>query len=200
VVGGGGAISGLRLLLVFFAAAAAFATGCEDVNHHYVPLAVGNAWHYRVVSGERKLGTESLEVTARLKGPLTEDQGYRRFRVREPEGTAVWSEDARTIMRSSGKSFMTVIQHPPFVHSGWTDTAVDGSPVYCTVLRRQTVTVPAGSFEDCIVVSREAANLSSVVTQWFAPDVGLVKWRVSGPRRPTIEWHLTSYRARVSDE
>jgi hypothetical protein len=159
-----------------------------------MPLAVGNSWTYRVVSAERALGTESLEVVKELENLVADDPGYRRFRVREPEGVAVWSEEARTVMRSAGRSFMTVVQHPPFVDSGWTDEASDGSPIYCTVVARETVELPAGIFVDCIVVRRQAADLSSTVTQWFAPDVGLVKWRVERPRTPAIEWRLVAYR------
>ena len=37
-----------------------------------------------------------------------------------------------------------------------------------------------------------AEDLSSRVTQWFAPDIGLVKWRVERPGRSAVEWQLLS--------
>jgi hypothetical protein len=157
-----------------------------------MPLEVGNSWTYAVSSARRTLGTERLQVVEELK-PLFENDTYRRFRVREPETTAVWSEDRKTVMRTAGKTLVTVLQHPPFVNSGWTDTAPDGSAVYCRVVRREMVSTAAGEFLDCVVVRREAADLSSVVTQWFAPDIGLAKWRVERPGALTVEWSLKEY-------
>jgi hypothetical protein len=158
-----------------------------------MPLAVGNTWTYRVVSGDKTLGVESMRVTEKLNASFLPEDTYHRFRMQEPETSAVWSEDERTIMRSAGRSFITVIQHPPFTQTGWTDRSPGGGDVFCRVVRREAVSIPAGAFADCIVIEREAANLSSRVTQWFAPDVGLVKWSVERPRAQTIEWRLISY-------
>ena len=192
VAGGGEGPGGLRLLLLFVLACLNL-LGCEDVKYQYMPLAVGNRWTYRVVSDDRQLGTESLTVVEELSSKLVDDDTYRRFRMREPEATTVWSEDTGTVMRSSGRSFVTVIQYPPFVGSGWTDTALNGAPVFCKVLRRDYVKTPAGYFFECIIIEREAEDLSSRVTQWFAPDIGLVKWRVERPGRSPVEWQLLSF-------
>ena len=157
-----------------------------------MPLEVGYSWTYVVSSARRNLGTEKISVVEELK-PLFEKDTYRRFKVREPEATAVWSEDRRTVVRTAGRTYVTVLQHPPFIGSGWTDTSPDGSPIYCTVLRREVVSTPAGDFLDCVVVRREAADLSSIVTQWFAADTGLVRWRVERPNAAAVEWRLLEY-------
>ena len=43
---------------------------------------------------------------------------------------------------------------------------------------------------------REAEDRSSIVTQWFAPDVGLVKWQVARPTKPRVVWVLEKYELR----
>jgi hypothetical protein len=122
------------------------------------------------------------------------------FRVREPGGRAIWGSDRGTIVRSSGAARSVVILHPPFVGTGWTDEGPmprggrrAGSLVYCKVVAREATETPAGWFFDCVVIRREAEDRSSVVTQWFAPDVGLVKWRVERPGRATVVWELEKY-------
>jgi hypothetical protein len=173
--------------------------GCEDVRRDFMPLEAGSVWTYRVRSGGRDLGAESLEVLERIVregdaeagapgGPLS------RFRVREPGATAVWVKEGKSVLRVTPRTATTIIQHPPFVDSGWTDRAEGGSLVYCRIVAREAVETPAGAFRDCLVVRREAEERSSVVTQWFAPDVGLVRWRVERPRAPAVERVLDSYR------
>lgn len=195
------------------------AAGCEDVRHDFLPLAPGNRWTYRVRSEGRTLGTESLRVGEELRPSFASPGGVRglgeggrgrplagtrdrtrRFRVEEPgaDGSgrsraAVWAEDGGTVVRVAGAAATVILQHPPFVGTGWTDEAPDGSVVYVKVVAREAVKTPAGWFFDCVVVRREAENRSSVVTQWFAPDVGLVKWRVERPGTPAVEWLLQEY-------
>ena len=40
---------------------------------------------------------------------------------------------------------------------------------------------------------REAEDRSSIVTQWFTPDVGLLKWQVARPTKPMVVWMLEKY-------
>ncbi len=202
--------------------AAILSAGCEDVRHDFFPLAAGNSWVYRVKSEGRDLGRESIRVTGKLSGDVEREaevdggalpappprrgrrggQGGRAtfFRVSEPGGGAIWGSDRGTIVRSSGAARSVVLMHPPFVGTGWTDEGPaprgarrSGRLVYCKVVAREAAETPAGWFFDCVVVRREAEDRSSVVTQWFAPDVGLVKWRVERPERATVVWVLEKY-------
>ncbi len=192
-------------------------TGCEDVRHDFFPLAAGNSWIYRVKSAGRDVGTESIRVTSALSSTATKagtgaqaskspsSKSPRRegratfFRVREPGGSAVWGTDRGTIVRSSGRTRSVVLMHPPFVGTGWTDEAPGPrgtrAPqlIYCKVIAREWVETPAGWFFDCVVVRREAEDRSSIVTQWFAPDVGLVKWQVARPGKALVVWELERY-------
>jgi|GEM_PF-5547382 len=133
------------------------------------------------------------------------------FRVDEPGGPAIWGSSDRTVVRSSGDARSVVLLHPPFVGSGWQDETPEpgrsraggglasrlssrhGRTVYCKVIAREAVRTPAGWFFDCVVVRREAEDRSSVVTQWFAPGVGLVRWKVEQPGKPPVEWTLERY-------
>jgi len=194
---------------VLLAASAALSAGCEDVRREFVPLATGNSWTYRVRSEGRDLGRESIRVGGGLgrdskgEGATAGRGGRMRFyRVGEPGGGAVWGTDSRgrggTVVRSSGRSKSVVLVHPPFVGSGWRDEApgprsARGQTVFCKVIAREAVETPAGWFFDCVVVRREAEDRSSIVTQWYAADVGLVKWRVEQPGKQTVEWALERY-------
>lgn len=187
-----GAIPGGFLAGAF--AMLALAPGCEDVRHEYVPLAPGNSWTYRIISSGREVGRDTIEVTKRLPAPAGgEGAGWSpgRFRVREPSAEAVWYSDGGTIMRRAGRLLTTVFQHPPFIGTGWMDTGPAGEIVYCSVEARETVSTPAGVFTECIRVRRETEDRSAIVTQWFAPEVGLVRWRVERPRAAAVEWVLS---------
>jgi len=199
-------------LLGLLACLAVLSAGCEDIRREFVPLATGNSWVYRLRSGGRDLGHESIRVGDELGAHAgREDAGgedvpraghdsrMRFYRVTEPGGGAVWGTDSRgnggTVVRSSGAARSVVLLHPPFIGSGWRDEApaprgVRGQTVFCKVIAREAVETPAGWFFDCVVVRREAEDRSSIVTQWFAADVGLVKWRVERPGKQPVEWAL----------
>ena len=184
----------------------AVGAGCQDVRHDYFPLEVGSSWTYRVVSAGRACGQESIEVVERVEYPWEKEGGERdaagssprpeRFRVREPASLAVWTKDEGGVFRILAGTVTTIIQYPPFVGFGWTDLGSRGGRVYCRIVGREAVETPADWFFECIVVEREAEDLSSVVRQWFAPEVGLVKWRVERPERPAVEWLLERHQTR----
>ncbi|MHC5058363.1 MAG: hypothetical protein ACYTKD_27210 [Planctomycetota bacterium] len=197
------------------------------MSRDFFPLAAGNSWTYRVRSEGRDLGTESIRVTEELSsgsdyglprpGADADEPKPRRrrgrrggrdgraefFRVLEPSGRAIWGADRGTIVRSSGTARSVVLLHPPFVGSGWTDEAParpgrrSSQVIYCKVIAREATETPAGWFFDCVVVRREAEDRSSILTQWFAPDVGLVRWRVEQPGKATVEWGLEKYNVKT---
>lgn len=171
--------------------------GCENVRADFMPLAVGNSWTYRVTSGGRTIRTESRRVTEefRRRSGLGALGRARRFRVEGPAGPADWLEDGGNVLcvRSGGAGPSIVLQHPPFVGTGWWDLGPAGRRVECKVVAREAVRTPAGWFFDCVVIRREAEDRSFTVKEWFAPDVGLVKRRVARPRRPPVEFALERY-------
>jgi len=176
------------------AALLASATGCESVRHDFLPLEAGASWTYRVTSGSKRVGSDSIRVTSELPPRAGMDGGgaERRFRVDEPGGSALWSKEGGTVVRATLRETTTVILHPPFVGSGWTDE-VSGRFVFCRIESRGAVEVPLGWYFDCVVVRREAEDRSSIITQWFAADVGIVKWRLERPGRADVEWTLEAY-------
>jgi hypothetical protein len=44
------------------------------------------------------------------------------------------------------------------------------------VVSQDTITVPAGTFPDCFEVLVASPRRNSELRQWFAPDVGVVRW------------------------
>ncbi|MHC4506364.1 MAG: hypothetical protein ACYTFI_23970 [Planctomycetota bacterium] len=181
------------------AACCAFAllllAGCESIRHDFMPLAAGNSWTYRVTSAGRTLGTESMRVTEKIerRGGVEFGKGTEMFRVKEPGGLAVWMKDTGSVVRSGGRGSSVILQHPPFVGTGWWDNSPGGGRVECKVVAREAVRTPAGWFFDCVVIRRETEDRSLVVKQWFAPGVGLVKRRIERPRRAAIVSALERY-------
>ena len=121
VAGGDEGPDGLRLLLLLVALL--LVCSCENVKCQFMPLETGNIWNYRVTSGGRELTTESLRVVEELDSTVIDDEELKRFKMEEPDTVAVWTTYERSVMRSAGGSFITVIQHPPFVGTGWTGIA-----------------------------------------------------------------------------
>jgi len=179
----------------WWACAFILCAGCESIRHDFMPLAAGNSWTYRVTSAGRTLGTESMRVTERIRRRSGVDlgKGTELFRVREPGGFAVWMKDTGSVVRSSGRGSSVILQHPPFVGTGWWDNSPGGGRVECKVVAREAVRTPAGWFFDCVVIRRETEDRSLVVTQWFAPGVGLVKRRIERPRRAAVVSALEKY-------
>ncbi len=190
---------------LMFAVGLVFAlAGCENVRANFMPLAPGNSWTYRVrivVPTPADTGNAPRPVRETVRAPIrvkarrvlrstSEADPTRRYTVEEPGGETTWSVFERTVMRSAGRTTTIVLQHPPFVGAGWMDSGPGGREVYCKVVAREDVRTPAGFFGDCIAVRREAKDRSSIVTQWFAPGVGIVKWRLARPGLPTVEWTL----------
>lgn len=60
----------------------------------------------------------------------------------------------------------------------------------------EVVTVPAGTFEHCILVheSGDAEGLAVDDRRWYAPNVGLVKRVLKHPPGPSWSWQLLSFK------
>lgn len=60
--------------------------------------------------------------------------------------------------------------------SGFSHTDDSGKdvPYYCYVEKKETITVPAGTFEDCFKIVSE--RNTETETSWYYPGVGIVKY------------------------
>ena len=136
-----------------------------------------------------------FRVTERIQRRSGVDlgKGVELFRVKEPGGFSVWMKDTGSVVRSGGRGSSVIFQHPPFVGTGWWDNSPGGGRVECKVVAREAVRTPAGWFFDCVVIRREAEDRSLVITQWFAPGMGLVKRRIERPGRAAVVSALEKY-------
>ncbi|MDC3954528.1 hypothetical protein [Polyangium jinanense] len=126
----------------------------------YFPLVHGNLWHYETTSddGERGLLLVRARRTSAIEGELVTPTGARRV--------AFTSEGVALLGRS-----VYVLRAPIAVgmswtgeHGGWTRIEAVG----------QSVTVPAGRFDGCVVtVEERGGDVPIRYTTTFCPDVGI---------------------------
>jgi len=138
----------------------------------YFPLEVGNRWTYspgRVLSGEREVRVESEEngvFQVRTSGPGTFDLTMR-----------LAEQDGEILIELEGEGL--VLYHR-FGDESWVHRdaiGCDDKVIVSVVARDEVVDTPAGTFANCLklVFLQENCSDAGTLTQWWAPEVGLVK-------------------------
>jgi len=178
----------LGALLVALAALAA--AGCSRARGDYMPLAVGNRWDYRVLQPGRPVERWRLELTGRV--------GERTWAGADGDGVGVlWSKEDEMLSVQRRGQRIYLLWLPPAVGAGWWTTAPGSAKVWCKVVARPTVAVPAGTFRACVEVLMEPVGGRTEMRHWFAPGIGWVRYSY-GPRggRPWMVRELTGYQLR----
>jgi len=176
------------------------AAGCAP-ERDFMPLAVGNRWDYRVVDSDGTISARRLSITGRA-AQLT-------WRARDGGALGLWSGDVPCAW-SKEDNIVSVQQEgariyllwlPPAVGTGWWTQTPDGARVWCQIVGRETVRVPAGTFPDCVVVVMEEPGGRTEMRHWFAPGVGWVRYSW-GPRggRPFLVRELVAWELRPLDK
>ncbi len=189
-------------------------------EHHAYPLSVGNFWRYRIKrpvedqpeGAEAEVEEIRVEVT-----DVARFAGYRivtMARVRKHKGgstsdTMRYLVTARRLYTCSsycyykGKDLSYMLgyartQTPILIFplkegASWTTGGVSATSnaVYLTRDKAELVTVPAGEFNDALVVAGKRE--SSYVTRYFKPGVGIVQRVVRSPTDTRVE-ELLEYR------
>jgi hypothetical protein len=148
----------------------------------YFPLAVGNQWKYQINTGEFDPADSSVQMTVTITSDtvigtdsiynvvylfssmpdlLDSAKGY--FLNR---GNDVFSFDDLSAISATIKYF----EHKPAVGHTWNDG--DGNVM--TINSIGDVSCPAGHFSSCYMLS------SSLDTEIYAPDIGLIKINYDG--------------------
>ncbi|RKH62744.1 hypothetical protein [Corallococcus aberystwythensis] len=155
----------------------------ESIGQYY-PLAVGNAWTYRIDARDDKPVT--VEIVKEQDGYFVDNQGGQltvdAFGLRDPK---------RYLLRG-----------PLEAGRGWNNVvSVSSTERYQLVQVGFACKVPAGSFPNCVSVegrNKVDAQTTLVNTMTFAAGVGLVRVDVAtehqGKRVPQTELELVSYK------
>jgi hypothetical protein len=126
----------------------------------YFPIVHGNLWHYDTTSdeGDRGLLLVRARRTSATEGDLVTPTGARRF--------AFTSEGVGLLGRS-----VYVLRGPLAPGTSWTGEHGGRTRIEAV---GQSVTVPAGRFEGCVVtVEERGGDVPIRYTTTFCPDVGI---------------------------
>lgn len=153
----------------------------------YFPLAVGNTWTYETRFGQR-VEENTVSIVAEERGVFTDSRGNRL--ILDAEGLR---DERRYLLRAPltpGNTWKSIVD-------------VGKTEAYEIVDTGASVTVPAGTFTDAILVrgrSRVDAGTELEVEWAYAPGVGLVRMssvaRVGKERIPQGRTELLRYRVR----
>lgn len=144
----------------------------------YFPLAVGNRWIYESSEGtETAPALESWEVidqrghtfAIRIAQPFVTEEITELF-VSTPDGVGQVSGESteQEPLRPAPQFFLKA---PLQVGASWKNR--DGR--YAITMVGESVTVPAGTFPDCLEVTRWSASGTATVITLYAPGVGMVQ-------------------------
>jgi hypothetical protein len=187
----------------------ALIVSCGGEEDEYLPLAVGNTWNYDMtylmiyIDTVEATGTSVTEVTA--EATLDNDVDVLEF-----VETMTWD----TLLPNTAETtYLYETDDYLLIYDDLADTVPDTSLVLpfeegntwlvyadsldtltAEVVGQETVTVPAGTFEDCWDI--EYTSLGQTQHNWFALDVGPVKHFMQAmDQNMTIEFTrvLTSY-------
>jgi hypothetical protein len=145
----------------------------------YFPLAVGNRWVYESSEGTEALpALESWEIVRQEEGRFV-------LRVQQPYATTESFEETVTpsadgissLSREKGKGGAQkrapgfFLKAPLKAGSNWKNA--DGR--YAITAVDEMVTVPAGTFTNCVEVTRWSTAGTATVISLYAPGVGMVQ-------------------------
>lgn len=168
----------------------------------YFPLAPGTTWVYQVSGvggGERQVTAQAGVVPVASAGAAVLLEGYFPGPARLVRSFAGKVEE----IASSGEAFLWYLLASP-EGTSWTlrlASLPQDRVLPCTdgarltlASRRETLTVPAGTFENVILIRWETpCRDAGIVAEWFAPGVGLVQ-REEASFAGKITWQLKDMR------
>lgn len=171
--------TGLLLYLLGEWLCSPFLWGANLLPADYFPLAVGNRWIYESSEGtETAPALESWEVVGqhgqifvvRIQQPFVTTEGITEQLVSTPDGIGRVAGEISVSepLRSAPQFFLKV---PLQVGTSWKNR--DGR--YAITLVDESVTVPAGTFANCLEVTRWSTGGTATVMTLYAPGVGMVQ-------------------------
>jgi len=171
----------------------------EHDGTDYLPLAVGNQWTYDMIY--RMITIDTIQVAGTSITEITSDTVLNNnLEVLEQITTNTWDS---LLPNSVDTTYLLLTDDYLFVYDDLADTDPDTSLVLpfaggnawivyadttdtlsAEVLGQETVVVPAGSYNSCWNV--EYVSLGQTQNDWFAQDVGIVKYLMVIDQQTTV--------------
>ena len=184
----------MRVFLLFFVIFLLFFSCTNDDTQglaDYFPNEDGNWWEYQYsdtltlrleLSGVREIGGEEVQIlTWNYENDTNTDY--------------ILKKETEIIHYSTPESWtaFTLVKFPLEEGNSWQAYRViilsDTITATAYVEEKQSITVPAGEFDDCYPIYYENQSLSQPMRIYFVPDVGPVKFEYATGR----EEELTDY-------
>lgn len=153
----------------------------DEGGVEYYPHTSGHSWQYSTVpilgtyittfEGTKIVGdveTQMLKTTSVLTagGSIYHEMYYK---ITDAAVTSYGSDTPTT-------ETATYLSFPLKVGKSWIYNVTNGDDAIVTVLAKETVTVPAGTFSNCFKISSTRESWGNTQTwEWFAPNVGYIK-------------------------
>ncbi|MFO7638613.1 MAG: hypothetical protein R6X14_04850 [bacterium] len=197
----------MRLVQVTVAAGMLFAVaGCGlfESEPDYFPTSVGSSWRYEaeMVLNQSDAGADTLwtQVTnLRVAGTAVLGGGKQAavfvtvdsFRQRMPHDTLIMTSDTSWILKNSSWVLDfdgpnddrpdTMLALPLEQDKTWQVYARADTALWATVTGREDITVPAGTYANCLEVEYEYSFSGGnyKLTHWYAEETGWVRGRSS---------------------
>ncbi|MCK4812535.1 MAG: hypothetical protein KAT14_01210 [Candidatus Marinimicrobia bacterium] len=178
-----------------------FFTSCSSKTDDYYPLKEGYTWTYNVNNGEKIQSVENFEHRKLEKQKVIPQKidvnGVTSFifLAENNKGIYQFAKQASDAIEPAILEIpIYILKNPIKIGTTWqkdskTMLMMEELPVtltYTIESKKETVTVPAGTFENCLKVKAEASiekdkGFLGVITvtithyDWYAPNVGLIK-------------------------
>lgn len=158
------------------------------------PLSVGNTWTYAYGTGNILTDTFTYTVTEMVNVYGTDvykldsdffigpDGEYFQLLLNHDDGVYFYGHTMHDLLQTPVPWFLT----NPSIGDQWTSRGQGGEVTFECISLGNSITVPAGTFEDCI----EIRTLDGSITHWYTYGIGEVKASVD---TMGLVWELQSY-------
>ncbi|MGQ9465465.1 MAG: TapB family protein [bacterium] len=175
--------------LLVFVPIALLIIGCGGGEKDYFPLTEGNTWNYRAIAtttiGDSTFsdtGTVKMEITAKTTLNNGTEVYEQIFTMVQERDTSYLQETDDYLLSYDDKADTkpdTLIAFPLEEGKTWTVSKDSSYTETAKAMGKESVTVPAGTYDDCwkIEYISTSSTSSETLFVYLAPDVGLIKFQ-----------------------
>lgn len=169
----------------------------EDISQYY-PLKEGYEWEYEGVGNEYASYTQKVTYSKDKRFQVMKDNGGTRsanvYEIKDDSIVNTYMEgevyDDRNVLDKESNLNVVIVKHPLELGNKW----ISEENSYEIVDINALVTVPAGTFENCIAVKEVYKDHTAEMFYYYKKDIGLVKAEFKTNDGVTISSLLKSYK------